>query len=274
MAITFTKMHGAGNDFIVIDCRKWELSSAPEFAMKYCDRRFGVGADQVLLLCPSETVDFKMLIYNADGSEVEMCGNGIRCLARYIWDKGISDKDILGIETLAGIIRPERDGELVKVDMGEPILEPVNIPVTVPGSLPLLDYPINILSRDFSITCVSMGNPHTVIFLDEDVKHFPVEQYGREIERQPIFPKRTNVEFVNVLSSEELAMRVWERGSGETWACGTGACAAGVAAMLKGLSERRVVIHLKGGDLKIEWTADNHVYMTGPAAEVFEGKIK
>lgn len=274
MEINFTKMHGTGNDFIVIDCRERELSSAAEFAVKYCDRRFGVGADQVLILRPSETADFRMLIYNADGSEVEMCGNGIRCLARYIWDKGLSNKDILDIETLAGIIRPERDGELVRVDMGEPILDPGKVPVTVPGDLPLLDYPLNILGRDFSITCVSMGNPHAVIFLDEDVKLFPLEQYGKEIENHPIFPKRTNVEFVNVSSSEELTMRVWERGSGETWACGTGACAAGVAAMLKGLAGRMVVMRLKGGDLEIEWAANNHVYMTGPAVTVFEGTIK
>jgi diaminopimelate epimerase len=274
MEMTFTKMHGTGNDFIVIDCRKNELADPKDFAVRYCNRRLGVGADQVLLLCSSEQADFRMLIYNADGSEVEMCGNGIRCLARYIWDRGLSDKDVLEVETLAGIIRPERTGETVRVDMGEPVFDKKNIPVAVSGDMPLLDYPLNVMGRDFGVTCISMGNPHAVIFPEEDVSLVPLEKYGAAIETHPLFPRRTNVEFINVNSREELTMRVWERGAGETLACGTGACAAAVAAMIKGLTERRVIVHLGGGDLEIQWAADNHVYMTGPAVEVFEGKIR
>lgn len=281
MKLAFTKMHGLGNDFILIDCIKQPEAAGLPFAglsRKLCHRRFGIGADQLLLLYPSDKADFKMKIFNADGSEVEMCGNGIRCLAKYIWDSGLSDKDILQIETLAGIIKPERVGNMVKVDMGEPIFEAEKIPVYI-GQLPekkalIIDYPLQIIDRDFKITCISMGNPHAIIFLNEDISDFPVSVYGPEIENHPIFPKRTNVEFVEVKNKNELSMRVWERGSGETMACGTGASAVGVAAMLKGLVERKTVVHLPGGDLFIEWAGDNHVYMTGPAEEVFEGTIK
>ena len=273
MELLFTKMHGTGNDFIVIDCREHRLADPARFAFTYCDRRFGIGADQVLLLCPSQVADFSMEIFNADGSEVEMCGNGIRCLARYIWTRGLSTKKVLDIETQAGIIRPEQAGDLVRVDMGEPIFDPARIPVSIgEGGARVVDYPLAIKGREFLITCVSMGNPHAVIFLDEAVQEFGVTRYGPEIERHPIFPKRTNVEFINVESRDELVMRVWERGSGETLACGTGASAAGVAAMLKGLTDRKVTIHLLGGDLVIEWAADNRVSMTGPAVEVFEGR--
>lgn len=275
-------MHGLGNDFILIDCirQAQEISSFQfeKISERLCHRRFGIGADQLLLLYSSNTADFRMRILNADGSEVEMCGNGIRCLAKYIWDKGLSDKDTLNIETLAGIIRPERRGDMVRVDMGEPILEPAKIPVklSLPGMEKLeavVDYPLSILDRKFYITCVSMGNPHAVIFMDDDISTFPVHLYGAEIEKHLIFPKRTNVEFVNFQDKENLNMRVWERGAGETLACGTGASAAGVAAMLKGLTQRIVSIHLPGGDLLIQWDKNNHVYMTGPAVEVFEGII-
>lgn len=275
-------MHGLGNDFILIDCirQAQEISSFQfeKISERLCHRRFGIGADQLLLLYSSNTADFRMRILNADGSEVEMCGNGIRCLAKYIWDKGLSDKDTLNIETLAGIIRPERRGDMVRVDMGEPVLEPAKIPVklSLPGMEKLeavVDYPLSILDRKFYITCVSMGNPHAVIFMDDDISTFPVHLYGAEIEKHLIFPKRTNVEFVNFQDKENLNMRVWERGAGETLACGTGASAAGVAAMLKGLTQRIVSIHLPGGDLLIQWDKNNHVYMTGPAVEVFEGII-
>ncbi|NTU43062.1 MAG: diaminopimelate epimerase [Nitrospirales bacterium] len=284
--MNFTKMHGLGNDFLVIDCRALELPASftwPEFSRKACHRRFGIGADQIILLFPSDRADFRMGIYNADGSEVEMCGNGIRCLAKFIWDKGISAKETLEIETLAGIIRPQKAGDLVRVDMGEPVFEPEKIPVNrdelsaVSYQLSagkIVDYPLQIEDRELLITCVSMGNPHAVIFLNEAIEEFPVTHYGPFIENHPIFPKRTNVEFVNVKGRDELAMRVWERGSGETMACGTGASATGVAAMVKGLTDRRVTIHLLGGDLIIEWSEDdNHVLMTGPAVEVFEGRI-
>ncbi len=221
-----------------------------------------------------------MKIFNADGGEVEMCGNGVRCLAKYIWDRGLSDKRILSIETLAGIIKPEKSGDMVRVDMGEPILEPDRIPVhllhassfILHPSGGIIDYPLQIEGREFMVTCVSMGNPHAVIVVD-DVADFAVAEYGPMIETHPMFPKKINVEFIEVLSRREIRMRVWERGAGETMACGTGASAVAVAASIKGLTERNVTVHLLGGDLSIEWASDNHVYMTGPAVEVFEGTI-
>ncbi|MCE5311531.1 MAG: diaminopimelate epimerase [Nitrospiraceae bacterium] len=278
MRINFTKMHGLGNDFIVIDCRAIDLPDLTGLAKKLADRRFGIGADQILLLYPSQKADFMMKILNADGSEVEMCGNGIRCFAKYIWDRGLSDKETLNIETLAGIIRPKKSGDMVRVDMGEPVFDPELVPVKVPRpadiKMPVMDYPLMIDNREFMLTFVSMGNPHAVIFIEEDVKEFRVQHYGPMIENHSLFPKRTNVEFIQPVNRTELRMRVWERGSGETLACGTGASASGVAAMAKGLTERAVTIHLAGGDLLIEWAADNHVYMTGPATEVFQGEIQ
>lgn len=277
MKIFFAKMHGLGNDFVVIDFRKYQQDIGDnvlsEFSKRICNRRFGIGADQLLLLYPSGIADFKMRIFNADGGEVEMCGNGIRCLAKYIWDRKISEKDILEIETLAGIIKPERIGEYVRVDMGKPILVPCEIPVKLntQSSEPLIDFPLKIKDRLFKITTVSMGNPHAVIFVDEDINEFPVSLYGPEIEKHEIFPKKTNVEFINVLNRRELVMRVWERGAGETLACGTGASASAVAAILKNLTDRKVIVRLPGGELFIEWNENNHVYMTGPAVEVFEG---
>jgi diaminopimelate epimerase len=311
MKIHFTKMHGLGNDFILIDCLKQDCRFTPpqsppcqggdmggypsefgELAKRLCNRRFGIGADQILLLYPSTSADFKMRIFNADGSEVEMCGNGIRCLAKYIWDRNLSDKDILNIETLAGIIKPGKAGNLVKVDMGEPIFEPEKIPVNIsqeagvgneipPLNPPLgkggrggvIDYPLKIEDKEFKTTCVSMGNPHAIIVVD-DLSDFPVTYYGPIIENYPIFPKRTNVEFTEVLNPVEIKLRVWERGSGETMACGTGASAATVALNIKGLTRRNVTVRLLGGDLFIDWAGDNHVYMTGPAVEVFEGIIE
>jgi len=275
MNLRFTKMHGLGNDFVVVDCRdkafSVQRSAFGALSIKLCHRRFGIGADQMLLLYPSSIADFKMMIFNADGSEVEMCGNGIRCFAKYIWDRGLSAKEILSVETAAGLIRPERAGQLIKVDMGEPVLEGRLIPVTIDGMV--RDFPLTIEDKTFYITAVSMGNPHAVIFVD-DVDVFDVKRYGPIIENLDVFPKRINVEFIQVFDGERIKMRVWERGAGETMACGTGASAAVVAANLNGFTGRRVNVLLTGGELLIEWKEDNHVYMTGPAVEVFEGSIK
>ncbi|MDA8432595.1 MAG: diaminopimelate epimerase [Nitrospiraceae bacterium] len=275
MKLEFTKMHGLGNDFVLIDCREKpfgdRLPAMADLSRRLCHRRFGVGADQVLLLYPSDVADCRMKIFNADGSEVEMCGNGIRCLARYIWDRKISEGDALSVETAAGIMRPERRGELVRVDMGEPVLEGRRIPVKIDGEVK--DYPLKIDDREFRITCVSMGNPHAVIFVN-DVGSFEVGRYGPLIERHELFPNRVNVEFIQVLGPDSLKMRVWERGSGETMACGTGASAAAVAAHLNRYIGKKSTVALLGGDLEIEWAGDNHVYMTGPAEEVFEGRME
>jgi diaminopimelate epimerase len=279
MKMHFTKMHGIGNDFVVINCVGRDCPPADqkfgELSKHLCNRRFGIGADQILILYPSNVADFRMNIFNADGGEVEMCGNGIRCVAKYIWDRNLSDKTILSIETPAGVIKPERAGDMVRVDMGEAVFEPEKIPVNIPSfkERMILDYPLQAADREFKITCVSMGNPHAVIIVD-DVSSFPVTHYGPLIESNPIFPRKTNVEFIRVLNRKEIKMRVWERGSGETMACGTGASAVAVAVNLKGLTDRNVTVHLIGGDLSIEWASNNHVYMTGPATEVFEGTIE
>lgn len=303
MNIVFTKMQGLGNDFILIDCRGTEAGVWPGFAdnpelgeisRKLCDRRFGVGADQLLLLYPSEIADFHMRIFNSDGSEVEMCGNGIRCFAKYIWDRGLSDKNRLEVETLAGIIIAERVGLLIRVDMGEPILEAELIPVklsrlsavssqqsaeaetdfspTTHKSSPIVNYPLQVADKELRITCVSMGNPHAVIVVD-NLAAFNIAYYGSLLEKHPIFPNKTNTEFIEVLNASEVRMRVWERGAGETMACGTGASAVVVAASLLGLISKKAIVHLAGGDLSVEWRPDNHVYMTGPAEEVFAGNI-
>jgi len=273
--IPFTKMHGLGNDFIVIDCRDGKSgvvsAEAGALSRRICDRRFGVGADQVLLLYDSEKADFLMRIFNADGSEVEMCGNGIRCFAKYVWDRKLSGKSVLEIETSAGIIKPEKAGDLIRVDMGTPVLDGRQIPVDLDGVIK--DYPLTIEDKTFTITCVSMGNPHAVIFVDE-VEGFDVRRYGSRIEAHRLFPKKINVEFVQVIDRKTLRMRVWERGAGETMACGTGASAVAVAANLKGIAEQKVTVKLLGGDLLIELSENGHVYMTGPAEEVFEGCIQ
>jgi diaminopimelate epimerase len=270
MTLDFTKMHGAGNDFILIDCRRSELTDIPVLARRLCHRRFGVGADQMLLLHDSSSADFRMAIFNSDGSEVEMCGNGIRCFAKYIWDRGLSSADVLAVETAAGIISPRKAGDKVTVDMGQPVLEARRIPVDLDGRV--TDYPLTVRDREFRITCVSMGNPHAVIFVD-DVDGFDVGLYGPLIENHALFPNRTNVEFVQKVSTERLKMRVWERGAGETMACGTGACATAVASVIKGVTGRKVLVSLPGGELMIEWSDDDRVYLTGPAVEVFEGRI-
>ncbi|VAX30859.1 Diaminopimelate epimerase [hydrothermal vent metagenome] len=286
MKIEFTKMHGLGNDFIVVNAIKESFLSRlgsdelSRLSAHLCNRRFAIGADQLLLLCPSQSADFRMRIFNADGSEVEMCGNGIRCLARYIWDRGLSEKDVLEIETLAGIIRPEVSDGLVRVDMGMPEFSPEKIPVDVretdravlPESSVFIKYPLEVEGQVFDITCLSMGNPHCVIVID-DVGNFPVNYYGPMIENRQIFPRKINVEFVEILNDKEIEMRVWERGAGETMACGTGASAAAVATSLIGSTGREVTVHLLGGDLFIEWAENGHIYMAGPAVTVFDGVI-
>jgi diaminopimelate epimerase len=275
-ATRFTKMHGLGNDFVLIECVEGSLPNPSILAKRLCHRRFGIGADQILLAYPSDIADFRMAIFNADGSEVEMCGNGIRCLAKYIWDRGYSVKKVIEIETLAGIIRPERIGDLIRVDMGEPVFEPERIPILLEGAREqvqrVIDYPLLVDKTQFMITCLSMGNPHAVIVVDK-VSSFPVAYYGPLLENHRVFPKRTNVEFIEVLNRKEIRMRVWERGSGETMACGSGAAAVAVASHVKGLTNRSVTVHLEGGDLTIEWADNNRIFMTGPAVEVFWGEI-
>lgn len=284
MKIDFTKMHGLGNDFVLIDINKNpDLSGLSDndltnLSIFLCKRRFGIGADQLLLLLPSQKADFRMRIFNADGSEVEMCGNGIRCLGSYIWERSLSDKPILEIETLAGIIRPERRDDQVRVDMGVPEFNPYDIPLDTTVlddrySDEVIDYPLEIEGEVFNISCVSMGNPHAVIVVD-DVKTFPVSYFGPMIENNPLFPNRTNVEFIEVINENEIRMRVWERGAGETMACGTGATASAVIAAKKDLTKRDVTVHLLGGDLYIEWDKEGSVFMTGPATTVFDGVLE
>ena len=272
MEIPFTKMHGAGNDFVFLDCLKHDYGNLEALAKKLCDRRFGIGADQLLTVQPSKVADFKMAIYNADGSQVEMCGNGIRCFAKYVYDHGITQKQELEVETLAGIIRPKIVGDLVEVDMGEPILEGRKIPVDADGEIK--NRPLIVDGKTYEVTCVSVGNPHCVLYLD-DVDSLDLEKIGPGFERHVFFPKRVNTEFIKVLQPNEVNMRVWERGAGETWACGTGASAAAVAGVLAGKTERELTLHLKGGDLFIEWReSNNRVYMTGGAEEVFHGMVR
>lgn len=277
--LRFTKMHGAGNDYIYVDCFREQVPGEPaaiaELAQQISHRRFGVGGDGLILIRPSQIADARMQMFNADGSEAEMCGNGIRCVAKYVYDHGICQRPTLRIETGAGVLKADleiRDGRVarVRVDMGEPILEPARIPTRL-GGTPVVDQPLEVAGQTFRATCVSMGNPHCVIFVPEATDPL-VLGVGPQIERDSHFPARVNVEFVEVISPRELRQRTWERGSGETWACGTGASAVCVAGVLSGRSERHVLIHLLGGDLELEWNqTDNHVYMTGPAAEVFEG---
>jgi diaminopimelate epimerase len=273
MKLAFTKMHGIGNDFIVVDCRTKKIPPAlmtAKVMASISDRRFGIGFDQALILKKSRSADFKMEIYNSDGGCVEMCGNGIRCLAAYIWSRRLSGKAVLEIETLAGTVRPERSGDLVRVDMGEPVLEGRSIPVRADGVVK--NRVIKAQGRSFKVTAVSMGNPHAVVVV-KNVDKFDVEKYGSSLEKNAFFPQRVNVEFIEVLSKSRIKMRVWERGAGETLACGTGACASVVAANMLGLVGQKVRVDLRGGRLDIELSKEGRVYMTGPAAEVFTGVI-
>ena len=275
----FTKWQGCGNDFLLIDCRENELADYGAFAKKSCDRHFGVGGDGVLVILDSDKADFRMRIFNADSSEAEMCGNGIRCFARYLYDNHITDKKKFTVETGAGILVPEiveKDGvgTGVRVDMGEPVLEADKIPMAGYGNRRVVNEPVEVAGRKWNITGVSMGNPHCVVFVD-DIKTTPIEEVGPIFEVQERYPKKTNTEFVQVLDRQHMRMRVWERGAAITLACGTGACATLTAAVLNGKTDRRAEITLDGGKLDIEWSEkDNHIYMTGPAVQVFAGEVE
>ena len=275
----FTKMQGIGNDYVYVNCLQETIENPSELAKKISDRHYGVGSDGLIMINPSDKADFEMEMYNADGSRGEMCGNGIRCVAKYVYDYGLTDKTSISVETLAGIKYLDltvEDGKvvLVKVDMGKPMLRPEEVPV-VSEKEEVIDEPITVDGQDYRMTCVSMGNPHAVVFIDQDVKEFPLETVGVKFENHERFPKRVNTEFVNVLDRHTAQMRVWERGSGETLACGTGACAVAVACALNGLMEDEVTVKLLGGDLQIKWDREkNTVYMTGPAEVVFDGEWK
>lgn len=273
----FTKMQGAGNDYVYVDCFRQEMPHDPAGLSRIIsDRHFGVGSDGLILICPSNTADARMRMFNADGSEAEMCGNGIRCVAKFLYDHGLVRKPALRIETGRGVLNLELEVQKgsvsqVRVDMGEPILESSKIPTTLPGSPPV-NAPLEVAGQKLHVTCVSMGNPHCAIFVDA-ITDDMVLGLGPKIETHPAFPRKINVEFVSIQAPDELTMRVWERGSGETMACGTGACGSAVAAVLAGKAQRRVTMHLRGGDLQLHWSENNnHVYMTGPAVEVFSGE--
>lgn len=297
----FTKMQGLGNDYVYVDCTREELASPADVARAVSDRHFGIGSDGLILIKPSKMADFYMEMYNADGSRSAMCGNGIRCVGKYVYDFGLTDKLDVSIETLAGIKYLSLrllDGKVsdVRVNMGAPKLSPESIPTTLEGTKEVrangseasdcsakskeamisavLGAKLNVLGKDYEISCVSMGNPHVITYV-EDEKAVDIEKIGPAFENHPAFPERTNTEFIRVADRKNLYMRVWERGTGETLACGTGACASAVATMLNGLCDRNVTVHLLGGDLQIEWDVrDNVVYMTGPAVTVFTGDYR
>ena len=274
----FTKMHGCGNDYVYVNLFEEQIENPAKVSIAVSDRHFGIGSDGLITIGASEIADFRMRIYNADGSEAEMCGNGIRCVAKYVYDHKLTDKTEITVETGAGVKTLQLTVEddkvtLVRVDMGEPILTPAEIPVVADGNR-VVDEPIVVDDKEWRMTCVSMGNPHAVVFVD-DVAHFELEKYGPLFENHVRFPKRTNTEFVQIISRNEAIMRVWERGSAETWACGTGTCATVMACILNGLTDNDVLVHLRGGDLRIVYDEkSNHVFMTGPATEVFEGEIQ
>lgn len=277
----FTKMQGAGNDYVYINCFDEPMpKNVSELAQRVSDRHFGIGSDGLILICPSKVADARMRMFNADGSESEMCGNGVRCVAKYVYDHGICRNKTLKIETGRGVLTLELEvaGEKVcrvRVDMGEPILEPAMVPTTLPGN-PAIGggAAVNVIlsagPESLLVTCVSMGNPHCVAFVDE-LSDYLVHTIGPQVETDCHFLNRVNAEFVEVISPKEVRMRVWERGAGETLACGTGACAVCVAGVLTARTERKVLVHLPGGDLELEWAENNHVYMTGDAVEVFSG---
>ena len=273
----FTKMHGIGNDYVYVNCFKEEIENPSELARFVSNRNFGVGSDGLILIRPSEKADFQMDMYNSDGSQAEMCGNGIRCVGKYVYDYGLTDKTQITVDTLAGIKYLDltvEDGKVskIRVNMGEPILKPELVPV-ISTEDPAVDIPIEVKGKKYNMTCVSMGNPHAVIFMDH-VKDLDIEVIGPYFENHTCFPKRTNTEFVEILDRNTVNMRVWERGAGETLACGTGACATAVACVLNDKTEDKITVHLLGGDLQIEWDREtNQIYMTGPATTVFDGEL-
>ena len=275
--IKFTKMHGLGNDYVYMDAIHQKIENESSLAKFISNRNFGIGSDGLILICSSEVADFKMKMFNSDGSEAEMCGNGIRCVGKFVYDKGLTTKEEIKIETLAGIKQLKlntKEGKVqtVRVDMGEPILEAKKIPV-ISNELPVKNLKLKAKDKEFVFTCVSMGNPHAITIV-EDVKNFDVQKYGSIIELDKAFPNKINVEFIQIKDRQNIKMRVWERGAGETLACGTGACATAVACSLNGLTDRNVNVELLGGKLQIEWNKENnHIYMTGPAVTVFEGEL-
>lgn len=276
MQFQFSKWHGAGNDFVIVDGFTNRIDDYRETAIAACDRHFGIGADGLVVILPSEKADFQMRIFNSDGSEAEMCGNVTRCVARYVYEHNMTDKTQIAIETKAGLIVPRLCLEnekvsFVRVDMGAPALEAADIPVAGFERRQVVGAPLQVMGKSFAMTCVSMGNPHCVIFVD-DVDRIDLAKYGAAIETKAIFPKKINVEFAQVIDREHIRMRVWERGAGITMACGTGACATLVAAALNGKTDRRAALALDGGNLLIEWADDGHVFMSGPAEEVFYGR--
>ena len=277
MMIRFTKMHGAGNDYIYINAINSCPANLPELSNEMSDRHKGVGSDGVVLIMPSDKADFRMRMFNADGSEGEMCGNASRCVAKYVYDKGLTSKRKITLETFAGIkvleitkVVDEKVRE-VKVDMGEPSFVPENIPTK--SNCEVIDMPISTSLGTLNLTAVGTGNPHGVVIMDS-VSDLDIDSIGPEIQNNELFPRKANIEFVRIINRNEIEMRVYERGSGETMACGTGACASVVATSRLGLTDRRATVHLKGGDLQIHWAENNHVYMTGEAATVFEGEYE
>ncbi|MBW2503605.1 MAG: diaminopimelate epimerase [Deltaproteobacteria bacterium] len=273
----FTKMHGAGNDYIYINGFDTKVSDPAKLAKEISDRHFGVGSDGMILILPSKVADVRMRMFNADGTEAEMCGNGLRCVGKYVYDHSLIRKQQITVETGAGILALDMSmnakGHVnrVRVNMGRPKLSRGEVPMTGPSQERFVDQELSVLDRTFQATCVSMGNPHCVIYI-ENIENFPVHLYGPAIENLPDFPQRTNVEFVEVLDLREVRQRTWERGAGETLACGTGAAAVTVAGVLTGRTSRTLLNHLLGGDLEMEWDGENDVFMTGPAVEVFSGE--
>lgn len=273
----FVKMHGAGNDYIYVDCFRQNIADPEKLAREISDRHFGVGGDGLILIEPSKRADVKMRIFNSDGSEAEMCGNGVRCVAKYAFDHGLVDRTEIKIETGAGILPltmyPNQHEHIdkVRVNMGPPRLTRGDLPMIGAAHEQVINMALEVLDRSFEITCVSMGNPHCVIYVD-DLTDFPVKRYGYAIENHALFPRRINVEFVEVLSPNEVRQRTWERGAGETLACGTGSSAVTVAGVLTGRTEGKLLNHLTGGDLEMQWDGKNEVFMTGPAVEVFSGE--
>ena len=276
----FTKMHGCGNDYVYVNCFEEEVTDPGAASVKVSDRHFGIGSDGLILICPSERADFQMKMYNADGSEGSMCGNGIRCVAKYVYDHGMTDKTQIAVETKSGIKYLDltvEDGKvsMVTVDMGAPVIDPAQIPVTAPaGTASVIDEPVTIAGTEYRMTCVSMGNPHAVVYVP-DTKAVEIEKAGPLFEHYERFPDRINTEFIRVIDRNTLEMRVWERGAGETLACGTGTCASVYASILNGHTDDEVLVHLLGGDLKIRYDREKHtIFMTGPATTVFEGEIE
>ena len=273
----FTKMHGCGNDYVYVNCFKEHIAKPDKVAQFVSDRHMGIGSDGMILIKPSKVADFAMAMYNADGSEGAMCGNGVRCIAKYVYDYGLTDKTNISLETKAGIKYLDLTVEegkvvMIKVDMGKPILEAAQVPV-VSNKAQVIDEPIMVGGKEYRMTAVSMGNPHAVVFVD-NTEQFDLEHIGPLFEHHEAFPDRVNTEFVQIVDEENVNMRVWERGSGETLACGTGTCATAVACVLNGLTKDTITVHLRGGDIKIHYDRENEkVFMTGPATVVFDGEI-